>query len=43
MKKLLALVAILGLTVSFIGCEAKKEAPKKTETPAPAAGGEAAK
>ena len=36
MKKLLALVAILGLSVAFVGCDAKKEAPKKTDA-APAA------
>lgn len=33
MKKFLTLVAILGLTVSFIGCEAKKPEPKKDATP----------
>jgi len=32
MKKLLALVAILGLSVAFVGCEAKKE-PAKPAAP----------
>ena len=34
MKKLLALVAILGFSVVMVGCEAKKpEAPKTPATP----------
>jgi hypothetical protein len=33
MKKLLALVAILGLSVAFVGCEAKKPEPKKDAAP----------
>jgi len=29
MKKLLTLAAILGMSISFVGCDAKKPEPKK--------------